>query len=64
MTELWAEMYLTQETAVVGHMAQKLGVFIEMSLGLGEELARFHMIGSFKYQQTVHADLGNSRAPG
>ena len=32
-------------------MAQKLGVFIEMSLGLGEELARFHMIGSFKHQQ-------------
>jgi hypothetical protein len=35
------------------HEAWKLGVFIEKGLGLrlGEELARFHMIGSFKQQQ-------------
>jgi hypothetical protein len=33
------------------HKAWKLGVFIEKGLGLGEELARFHMIGSFKHQQ-------------
>jgi hypothetical protein len=45
-------------------MAQKLGFFIEKGLGLGEELAQFHMIGSFKHQQTVHADGGNSRASG
>jgi hypothetical protein len=51
MTELWANTYLTQETAVFDHEARKLGVFIEKSLGLGEELAWFHMIGSFKYQQ-------------
>ena len=40
------------------HEAWKLGVFIEKGLGLGleEELARFHMIGPFKHQQTVHAD--------
>ena len=31
--------------------AWKLGAFIEKGLGLGEELARFHMIGSFKHQQ-------------
>ena len=64
MTELRADMYLTQETAVVGREARKLGVFIEKGLGLGEELARFHTIGSFKHQQTVHADQGNSRASG
>ena len=56
MMELQAKTYLTQETVVVGHVARKLGVFIEKGLGLGEELARFHMIGSFKHQQTVHAD--------
>ena len=56
MTELQANMYLTQEIAIVDHEAQKLGVFKEKGLGLGEELARFHMIGSFKHQQTVHAD--------
>ena len=64
MTELWANTYLTQETAVFDHEARKLGVFIEKGLGLGEELAWFHMIGSFKHQQTVHADRGNSRASG
>ena len=64
MMELQDDMYLTQETAVVGHEAQKLGVFIEKGLGLGEELAWFHMIGPFKHQQTVHADRGNSRASG
>jgi hypothetical protein len=70
MKELLADTYLTQETEVVmklschvkRHEAQKLGVFIEKGLGLGEELARFHTIGSFKHQQTVHADRGNSRA--
>jgi hypothetical protein len=38
------------------HEAWKLGVFIEkgLGLGLGEELARFHMIGSFKHQQPVN----------
>ena len=51
MTELRADMYLTQEIAVVGHEARKLGVFKEKGLGLGEELAWFHMIGSFKHQQ-------------
>ena len=64
MTELQTYMYLTQETEVVDHEARKLGVFIEKGLGLGEELARFHTIGSFKHQQTVHADRGNSRASG
>jgi hypothetical protein len=49
-------MYLTQETVDSTNEAWKLGVFIEKGLGLGEELARFHMIGSFKHQQTVHAD--------
>jgi hypothetical protein len=38
--------------------------FIEKGLGMGEELAWFHIIGSFKYQQTVRADQGNSRASG
>jgi hypothetical protein len=38
------------------HEFWKLGVFIEKGMGLGEELERFHMIGSFKHQQTVHAD--------
>jgi hypothetical protein len=50
MTELRAEVYLTQETEVVDHEAQTLGVFKEKGLGLGEELARFHMIGSFKHR--------------
>ena len=50
--------------AVVGHEARKLGVFIEKGLGLGEELAQFRTIGSFKHQQTVRADRGNSRASG
>jgi hypothetical protein len=49
MTELRADMYLTQEIAVVGHEARKLGVFKEKGLGLGEELAWFHTIGSFKH---------------
>jgi hypothetical protein len=62
MTELWAHTYLTQEIAVVGHEAQKLGVFIEKGLGLGEELAWFHTIGSFKHRRTERADRGNSRA--
>ena len=64
MKVLRTNKYLTQETAVVGHVARKLGVFIEKGLGLGEELAWFHMIGSFKHQQTVRADRGNSRASG
>jgi hypothetical protein len=64
MTELRTYMYLTQEIMDVGHVARKLGVFIEKDLGLGEELAWFHMIGSFNHQQTVRADRGNSRASG
>ena len=64
MTELRTDMNLTQEITDVGHEAQKLGFFREKGLGLGEELAWFHMIGSFKHQQTVHADRGNSRASG
>ena len=64
MTEFQTNTHLTQETTVVGHVARKLGVFIEKGLGLGEELAWFHMIGPFKHQQTVHADRGNSRASG
>ena len=51
MTELWANLYLTQETEVVDHEARKLGGFIETGLALGEELAPFHTIGSFKHQQ-------------
>jgi hypothetical protein len=51
MTELRANMYLTEETEVVDHKARKLGGFIEKGLALGEELARFHTIGSFKHQQ-------------
>jgi hypothetical protein len=64
MTELLADTYLTQEIMDVGYTARKLGVFTEKGLGLGEELAWFHMIGSFKHQQTVCADRGNSRASG
>jgi hypothetical protein len=64
MMELRADRYLTQEPVVVGHVARKLGFFIEKGLGLGEELARFHMIGSFMHQQTVRADRSNSRASG
>ena len=56
MMELLGYTYLTGDRGCVDHKAQKLGVFIEKGLGLGEELARFHMIGSFKHQQTVHAD--------
>jgi hypothetical protein len=56
MTELRGDTYLTQETTVVCHEARKLGIFKEKVLGLGEELVQFHMIGSFKHQQTVHAD--------
>ena len=62
--ELRTYTYLTQEITDVGHVAQKLGVFIEKGLWLGEELVWFHMIGSFKHQQTVHADRGISRASG
>ena len=51
MTELWANLYLTEETEVVDHEARKLGGFIETGLALGEELAPFHTIGSFKHQQ-------------
>ena len=38
--------------------AWKLGTFIEKGVGLGEELARFHMIGPFKHQQPVTFNLG------
>lgn len=51
MTELRANLYLTQETEVVDHEARKLRGFIEKGLALGEELAPFHTIGSFKHQQ-------------
>ena len=51
MTELWANLYLTQETEVVDHEARKLRGFIEKGLVLGEELAPFHTIGSYKHQQ-------------
>jgi hypothetical protein len=56
MKELRADTYLIKETVVVRHKARNLGVFVEKGLGLGEELARFHMIGSFKHQQTVRAE--------
>ena len=51
MTELWANLYLIHEMEVVDHEARKLRGFIEKGLALGEELARFHTIGSFKHQQ-------------
>jgi hypothetical protein len=44
MAELQVEMYLMQETVVLT---------VEKELRLGEELARFHMIGPFKHQQPV-----------
>ena len=56
MMELLGYTYLTGDRGCVDHKAQKLGVFIEKGLGLGEELAWFHTIGSFKHQQNVHAD--------
>jgi hypothetical protein len=49
MAELWSKCGFD-------HEPWKLGVFIEKGLGLGKELVQFHMIGSFKHQQTVHAD--------
>jgi hypothetical protein len=54
--ELLADTCLTGDIGCVDHEAQKLGVFIEKGLGLGEELACFHTVGSFKHQQNVHAD--------
>jgi hypothetical protein len=50
MAELWVKTYLNAGNSGFDHEAWKLGVFIEKGLGLGEELARFHMIGSFKHQ--------------
>ena len=47
MTELWADMYLTQETMVVGHEARKLGVFIEKGLGLGRNWRGFTQLVYF-----------------
>ena len=41
MTELRANLYLTQETEVVDHEARKLRGFIEKGLALGEEWHRF-----------------------
>jgi hypothetical protein len=55
MAELRVETYLTRETVNSTTRLEARG-FIEKGLGLGEELARFHMIGSFKHQLTVHAD--------
>jgi hypothetical protein len=53
MAELWTDTYLTQEIVAIGHLTRKLGLFIEKGLGLGEVLVWFHMIGSFKHQQTI-----------
>jgi hypothetical protein len=60
MVELRVETYLSG----FDHEVWKLRVFIEKGLGLGGELAQFRMTGPFKYQQTVRADRGNSRASG
>jgi hypothetical protein len=48
----------------VDHEAQKLGVYIQKKLGAGEELAQLHIIGQFKHQQIVRAELGNSNSEG
>jgi hypothetical protein len=56
MEELWVENMFHAGDSGFDHEAWKLEVFIEKGLGLGEELARFHMIGPFKHQQTVHVD--------
>jgi hypothetical protein len=37
--------------------------FYRKGVGLGEELAQFHMIGPFKHQQTVRR-AGDREAPG
>jgi hypothetical protein len=52
MAELRVETYLTQETVVSTPRLGSWG-FYRKRVGLGEELARFHMIGPFKHQQTV-----------
>ena len=54
MEELWVENMFHTGDSGFDHKAWKLGVFIEKGLGLGEELAQFHMIGPFKHQQSVN----------
>ena len=56
MMELQTYTYLTQETTDVGLEARKLGVFIEKGLGVGKELAQFH-IGQFKLQQNSYISV-------
>ena len=46
MAELQVETYLTRGLEARG--------FYRKGVGLGEELARFHMIGPFKHQQPVN----------
>ena len=53
MVELRVEKYLMQETVDSTMRLESYGFFIEKGLGLGEELARFHMTGPFKHQQNV-----------
>ena len=48
MAELRFETYLTQET-VVSTRGWEARDFYRKGVGLGEELARFYMIGSFKH---------------
>jgi hypothetical protein len=48
MAELWFETYLTQETVVSTRRLETRG-FYRKGVGLGEELAQFHMIGPFKH---------------
>ena len=52
MSELRFKTYLTQET-VVSTRGLEARDFYRKGVGLGEELAQFHMIGPFKHQQTV-----------
>ena len=54
--ELWANMYLTQETAVVGHEAGKLGVFIEkgLEMGVGEKRCEFTNVSHRKNVASSH----------
>jgi hypothetical protein len=44
---------VSQETVVSTTRLGARGIY-RKGLGLGEELARFHMIGPFKHQQTVN----------
>jgi hypothetical protein len=51
MVELRVETYLTQWIRPRGLEARG---FYRKGVVLGEELARFHMIGPFKHQQPVN----------